>query len=254
MTSRRAYIAGVPVDLVTMRQALNVAGDFLHGHTGRLIVTPNPEMAVLADRNPEFAKTLASADLALCDGFGLKLAAGLWNVEVPEVIHVADFALALAETCALEGKRLYLLGGEDDVPARAARFLRERLPNLDVVSAELGPISFIEGRWLQDPRLVELIAAVHPDVLFVALGHGKQEPWILAHLPRLSSVRIAMGIGGTLDYWSGKAKRPPRLMRSAHLEWLWRLLMDPQARAKRIFDAVIVFPYLALKKRLFPLH
>lgn len=249
---RRAEIAGVPVDLVTMKEALNVARDFLRGDKGRMIATPNPEMAVLADKDKPFAGALKSADLAICDGFGLKLAARLWNVRVPEVISGTDFALALAWLCEHEGKRLYLLGGVSDSAEKAAKFLRSQFPKLQIAGAESGGlIQKWEGKWAQDPMLVSRIANAKPDVIFVALGHGKQEPWIRAHLTRMPTVRIAIGIGGAFDYWSGRAKRPPRVVRMIHLEWLWRLIFDFKGRARRIFNATAVFKFVVLKKRLF---
>jgi N-acetylglucosaminyldiphosphoundecaprenol N-acetyl-beta-D-mannosaminyltransferase len=251
MPAERVTIAGVPVDLVTMKQALNLAREFLRGNTPRLIVTPNPEMAVLAAKDRTFAGILKSSDLAICDGFGLKLAGWLWKARVPEVVSGTDFALALAWLCEREGKRLYLLGGLGDVAEKSAKFLRAQFPQLQVVGAESGGTIVREwAKWEQDPYLVARLVEARPDVLFVALGHGKQETWIREHLGRVPSVRVAIGIGGAFDYWSGFAQRPPRLVRLVHLEWLWRLIMDPKGRAPRIFDAIVRFPLLALKKRL----
>jgi len=58
-------------------------------------------------------------------------------------------------------------------------------------------------------------------------------------------VKIAMGVGGSFDYISGKAGRAPRLIRKIGLEWLWRLFAEPK-RIKRIFKATILFPILVL--------
>jgi len=50
-----------------------------------------------------------------------------------------------------------------------------------------------------------------------------------------------MGVGGSFDYLTGKQKRAPRWMRIFGLEWLWRLILQPQ-RWKRIGNAVVIFP------------
>jgi N-acetylglucosaminyldiphosphoundecaprenol N-acetyl-beta-D-mannosaminyltransferase len=89
------------------------------------------------------------------------------------------------------------------------------------------------------------LAAYAPELLLVAFGHPKQEMWIARHLPDLPSVKVAVGIGGTLDYWSGAKKRAPQFLRSLGLEWFWRLMQEPK-RWRRIFDAVVVFPSLVL--------
>jgi len=55
------------------------------------------------------------------------------------------------------------------------------------------------------------------------------------------TIRVAMGVGGSFDFLTGKVKRAPRWMRAVGLEWLWRLLLQPR-RLKRIWNAVVVFP------------
>ena len=52
---------------------------------------------------------------------------------------------------------------------------------------------------------------------------------------------VAMGVGGSFDYVTGKTKRAPKIMRIFGLEWLWRLILQPK-RIKRIINAVIIFP------------
>ena len=85
-------------------------------------------------------------------------------------------------------------------------------------------------------------------VLFVAFGMGKQEKWIHENLSKMPGVKIAMGVGGSFDFISGKIKRAPLFMRQLGLEWLYRLIQQP-SRIKRIFNATIKFPWLALTKK-----
>src|SRR3989338_6104682 len=48
----------------------------------RVIVTPNPEMIVAAQSDPEFLKALQSADLAIPDGAGVGWAIKMLNDEL----------------------------------------------------------------------------------------------------------------------------------------------------------------------------
>ena len=77
-------------------------------------------------------------------------------------------------------------------------------------------------------------------MIFVALGAPKQEKWISKYLPVVKA-KMAMTVGGALDYLSGEVKNPPILIEKLELEWLWRLFTQPM-RLKRIFNAVFVFP------------
>ena len=245
----RLTVAGVPVDPVTMDEALERASGFLASHESRLIVTPNPEMAVLAARDPGFRRILESSDLALADGFGLRVAAFIEKQRVPATVTGAEFTLRLARLAEQKSCSVYLLGAGRGVAEDAAKNLVLNFPKLKIAGAEQGgSIRWIAGAWEEDPELTSRIAAARPDVLMVALGHGKQERWIRDHLARLPTVKVAIGIGGTLDFLAGRVWRAPALLRRLHLEWLWRLVIEPW-RAWRIFEATFVFLWMVLKNK-----
>lgn len=241
------------MDPVSFDEAIVRSEGMLVDGEAHVIVTPNPEMAVLAAKDPEFARILWDADLALADGYGLVLMGAVSGRKIPEVVTGVDFTLALAGIAEQENCSVYLLGGGDGIAERTAEKLRENYPDLDIVGAESGGrIRYDHGEWRQDDELLERIRKAEPGILMVALGHGKQERWIRDHLEELPSVRIAMGIGGAFDFISGKVRRAPSVMRKAHLEWLWRLLRQPW-RVFRILTAVILFPalvfYLLLRRK-----
>lgn len=245
----RLTIAGIPVDAITLDEAAEHAAGFLDGDGQHLIVTPNPEMAVLADRDPGFKKILFSSHLALADGYGLRLAAWWEGKRIPETITGVDFGLALVQIAEQKNCSVYFLGGGDRSAEMAAKNLLRVYPKLRFADASSGGrIRWIIGKWEEDADLTERIAKTNPDILFVALGHGKQERWIRDHLLHLPSVKIAIGVGGALDYYSGQKRRAPAFLRALHLEWFWRLLTEPW-RMFRIFEATYVFLRLVLKNK-----
>ena len=84
--------------------------------------------------------------------------------------------------------------------------------------------------------------------MFVAFGMGKQEKWIYENLSKMPSVKIAMGVGGSFDFISGKVKRAPLFLLRLGLEWMYRLVQEPR-RFKRILNATVKFTYLVLKSK-----
>jgi 8-oxo-dGTP pyrophosphatase MutT (NUDIX family) len=60
------------------------------------------------------------------------------------------------------------------------------------------------------------------------------------------SVKLAVCVGGTLDYISGRIKRAPKWWRDLGMEWFFRLLKQP-SRYRRIADATIKFPLTCYK-------
>ena len=49
----------------------------------------------------------------------------------------------------------------------------------------------------------------------------------MANRYRLTSVKVMMALGGSLDVWSGKVRRAPAAIQHLRLEWLWRILREP---------------------------
>ena len=66
-------ILGVPVDAVTIDEALATTKEMLSNGRQNIIFTPNPEILLEASRNDEYRAVLQRADLALPDGAGLVL-------------------------------------------------------------------------------------------------------------------------------------------------------------------------------------
>ena len=62
---------------------------------------------------------------------------------------------------------------------------------------------------------------------------------------RALDVGVALGIGGTLDFLSGRVQRAPRWIRQIGLEWLYRLAIQPW-RWRRQLSAARYFPIVAL--------
>ena len=62
----------------------------------------------------------------------------------------------------------------------------------------------------------------------MCLGAPLQEKWIAANRNRLPGVKVLLGLGGSLDVYSGNLKRAPKIFIKLGLEWLYRLLCEPK--------------------------
>ncbi|MCU1282841.1 MAG: hypothetical protein JWM53_6387 [bacterium] len=72
----------------------------------------------------------------------------------------------------------------------------------------------------------ERLRAAAPDAIFAAYGAGRQESFLAAHLTAIGA-GVGMGVGGALDFLSGRVRRAPAPVRRAGLEWAWRLARQP---------------------------
>jgi N-acetylglucosaminyldiphosphoundecaprenol N-acetyl-beta-D-mannosaminyltransferase len=222
-------ILGVRIDNVKMRDTLDKVRDFLADGRQHYIVTVNPEFIVIAQKDKEFLKILNNADLAVPDGSGLVWASRLAGEGFSERVTGVD----LIENCRLKIKdlKIFLLGGRNGVAEKIA-------------TAWPAVIGFSEET--EGPELFARINQCQPNFLLLALGAPNQEKWIVQNLPEVPSVRVAIGVGGAFDMLSGRISRAPSIMQKIGLEWLWRLLKQP-SRFSRIFNSVIIFPWLVLR-------
>ncbi|OIO20256.1 MAG: hypothetical protein CO029_04910 [Candidatus Magasanikbacteria bacterium CG_4_9_14_0_2_um_filter_41_10] len=242
---------GVRIDPLTKKEVLSRAKKWLFGYQLYSIYTPNPEMLVEAQKNSAFKDILNRGDMNVCDGFGIHLMSGGEYTRFPGV----DLMSALCEIAEEKGKSIYLLGGVEGVAEGAKKFLMNKFPALNIKGVQSGPnlsMTLFGDEVIckitsddHDEVLAD-IAMAKPDILFVAFGHVKQEWWIDTFKLELPGVKIVMGVGGTFDFLAGVVPRAPKMFKSLGLEWLWRLIQQPK-RFKRIFTAVIVFPFLVFK-------
>jgi N-acetylglucosaminyldiphosphoundecaprenol N-acetyl-beta-D-mannosaminyltransferase len=128
------------------------------------------------------------------------------------------------------GWRVFLFGGAPSVAAKAALRLRVTHPHLKVMGASAPQID------ASDPESwgpgIEEVRAGRPDLVLVALGAPKQELWI-HRAARLLRPAVLLGVGASLDFIAGTARRAPRWMSAAGLEWAYRLAREPRRLWRR---------------------
>jgi N-acetylglucosaminyldiphosphoundecaprenol N-acetyl-beta-D-mannosaminyltransferase len=251
-------ILGVPIDDLTMEQALERIEEFIaHGRaTGQShqIATVNADFVTKSLDDPELRLILQECDLATADGMPLVWGARLLGVPLTGRVTGADLVPALAERAAQKGYSLYFLGGASGVAQRAKTILETQYPGLRVVGIFSPPVSSVLE---MDASIVENIRAAKPDILLVAFGNPKQEKWISMHA-REVAVPVMIGVGGTLDFIAGITKRAPLWMQRAGLEWVFRLLQEPRRLWKRYvidlggFGYFFVRQWLALRGKRAP--
>lgn len=228
-------ILGVRVDCLDMSEALERLEHFVDEGGLHLVATVNPEFVMLAQKDEDFARVLASAQLCLADGTGVVWAARRQGCALGDPVAGVDLVEPIAAMCERRGFRLFLLGAMPGVADQLAGQLRAAHPRLAVVAHSGAPDPS------HDAEILKLIQDHRPDVLLVAYGAPAQELWINRLRDRLQ-VAVAIGVGGAFDYLTGRVPRAPAWMRRAGLEWLHRLVRQPW-RIRRM----AVLPLYAIK-------
>lgn len=215
----RIDVLGVSFDNVTMEQAVERAAAMVAEGGFHYAVTPNAEFVQRAEKDEPFRTALNSADLVLPDGIGVIYASKILGRSLQERVPGCDFAAALCDWMAKNGKKLFLLGAKPGVAEQAAHNLEQAHPGLTVCGTH-------DGYFKEDRPVVEAVRTAGADVVFVCLGAPKQENWMIDHGPE-TGASFLIGLGGSLDVFAGTVKRAPKVWQKLGLEWLYRLLKQP---------------------------
>lgn len=215
----------------------------------RHVATANPEYVMAARRDPAFAAALRAADLVTADGVGVLVAGRrLGGVSGRRLGRVTGVELVewLAAASGPAVAPLFLLGAGPGVAEAAGAALSRRFPS-----------ARIAGRWgggTPDPRddaaALGRIGASGARVVLVAYGARGQVTWIERNREALTAagVRVAVGVGGALDYVAGHVPWAPAGVRRLGLEWLYRLVREPRRWRRQL--ALPRFAALTLRELL----
>lgn len=245
-------ILGVKIDDVSREETVKKVGQWIGRRVKKkFIATINPEFLVLASGDKEFKRILNKADLRVVDGFGLKLMSGF---KIKHRVTGIDLVWRLSQEASRKNWPVGLIGGEAGAAQAAGEVLKQEYPSLKIAFAIDGG----EADWYLRRSGKKLKNSKGKsgecDVLFAAFGAVKQEKFIyglIAGKEPMINFEVGIGVGGAFNFIAGKVSRAPLWTRNLGLEWLYRFIQEPKARIKRIIRAVVIFPLLVLKEKVF---
>ncbi|HHX58696.1 MAG TPA: WecB/TagA/CpsF family glycosyltransferase [Candidatus Moranbacteria bacterium] len=205
------------------------------------IATLNPEILLLAKDNSRYAEILNNFSLRVTDGFGLKLAGIIKRLKTGCRLTGVDLAEYILKKGLENNLKIGIIYREEGLSSRSdlERFFKNKKVELFAWS---GAKSEIMSKNLQEK-----------EILLVGLGAPEQEEFIFEIKQQLPNLKLAIGVGGTFDFWTGRKKRAPRWMQKLGLEWLGRLFLLPKGersfrwqRVRKIWRSTGVFLFKVL--------
>jgi UDP-N-acetyl-D-mannosaminouronate:lipid I N-acetyl-D-mannosaminouronosyltransferase len=239
---RSASIGGLQVSAF---DSISDCADAVLGLVGRpgggFVAAINPEKVMSYRVDPEVRNILDQTTLRYPDGAGVMLAMrskGVSTVRVPG----ADLWLEVLRRGASTGTKVALIGGRPSVLAQAVDKLNADFPDIGIVMARNGYADAADCQLL-GTELVRL----RPQVVFVAMGSPRQEI-LIAECRKVYPAGVYLGLGGSLDVYTGVKRRAPKPMRMVGAEWLYRLIAEPSRAGRQ--SRLLGFVGLLLARRL----
>jgi len=235
-----ANILGINISLDDKNTINKKITDFLFGDKSHYIVTPNPEIILSAQNDKIYKNILNNAAIAIADGFGIKLAGFTYKLNIPRITG-ADLLNDLLRIANEKKQKIAILNWEKSLSNKEAiaGSIQNYYPALN--------FKIFTSKRKVDDRTINNIIAYGPKIIIVTLGAPFQEKFIFDNLHMFTSARLAIGVGGAFDFFTGRIKRAPKLLRFIGLEWLYRIFQEKGPRKlwrlKRIYNAVIIFSF-----------
>ena len=136
-----------------------------------------------------------------------------------------DLGRRVMAFAAEEGFPVALVGGKPGVAEDAAAAMQAEYPDLNVCLTADG---YFKKEGEENEAVLSRIRESGARIVFICFGAPAQEKWIAANRDKLPGVNLLLGLGGSLDVYSGRVKRAPAVFVRLGLEWLYRLLKEPK--------------------------
>jgi N-acetylglucosaminyldiphosphoundecaprenol N-acetyl-beta-D-mannosaminyltransferase len=231
-------LMGLPVDAVSMEQALAMVDDSIARRKKIFLTTPNLNFVIGCQEDSKFRDSVIQSDLVVADGMPLIWVAKLLKIPIRERVSGSNMIEQLfAQKNALEKYKVFYFGGQEDVADRA----NENTEKKSEAAIGVGAISpgFVSVDAMSKPEYIQKINESEADILVVALGAKKGQDWIVKNLPELN-VPIVSHLGAVVNFVAGTVSRSPGWMQKTGLEWLWRI-KEENALFRRYWNDGIQF-------------
>lgn len=147
-----------------------------------------------------------------------------------------------------KGGRCFFMGSSEKVLALIIEKAAVDYPNIivDTYSPPYKPVFSVED----NAAIIKAINDANPDLLWIGMTAPKQEKWAYSHWGELDIHCHVGTIGAVFDFYAGTAKRAPQWWQDHSLEWLYRLIKEPNRMWRRYVIGNPLFLWNILKEKL----
>ena len=213
------------------------------------LVCANPHSIQVAIEDEYFKNALMNADLITPDGVGVVLASKILHGKINDRVTGSDIFSGLSKLLnRMQKGRYFFLGSTEKVLTKISEKMSNEFPGIEIVGIYSPPF---KPKFSDDDnnKMIDLINATKPDVLWVGMTAPKQEKWIYENKDKLN-VKFIGAIGAVFDFYAGTVKRSHPVYQRMGLEWLPRLFQEPRRLWRRNFISNPMFMLRVLRQRL----
>lgn len=241
--SQKSYdLLGTWVNALTASDLNALLREVISSGSRRIIANHNLHSIYVYHHNRKMRDFYTRADYIHVDGMAMVILGKLLGLPLKREHRVtyADWTHSIMAESAQHNWRIFYLGSKPGIAEQGADILRQRHPSLQIQTSH----GYFDARKdsHDNQKIVDAINQYRPHILMVGMSMPRQENWILDNVDQLQT-NVILPSGAAIDYVAGAVPTPPRWAGRWGLEWLFRLLAEPN----RLWQRYLVEPWFILK-------
>ncbi|WP_138995122.1 WecB/TagA/CpsF family glycosyltransferase [Larkinella sp. C7] len=193
---------------------------------------------------PNLQDSVSKIDLIVPDGQPVRWALNaFFKAGLKDRVYGPTLVLHVLEKANTSRLKIYLYGSRTETLKKLTAFINEHYPKITVCG--IHPDRFREATPEEDIEDIRRINESGAHIVLVGRGCPRQEKWVGNHVGKINGVMMA--VGAAFDFHAGTLKQAPRWMQSSGLEWLFRLIQEPNRLWKRYLLTNSQFIFLFFK-------
>ena len=215
-----------------------------------LLITPlASHTLVFAKQNKNLTDVIDSFDMRLPDSQWIRYAIHfLYGVTLKERVYGPELMLRICRMATDKKYPVYFYGTTTNTLSLLISNLKDYYCGIRITGA--APSQFRELTDGEKKTLVEDIVKSQAKILFIGLGSPLQEEsavWLKKMVPKPI---IIVTVGAAFDFIAKTKPQAPNWMGRMGLEWLFRLISEPQRLWRRYLVGGTLFLFYVLKQKI----
>jgi N-acetylglucosaminyldiphosphoundecaprenol N-acetyl-beta-D-mannosaminyltransferase len=226
----RANLLGVGISAIDIKDAVRFADASIQEQRKGYICVTGVHGIMEARRDPGFRQILNRSLLCTPDGMPTVWVGRMQGHGGMRRVYGPDFMLEMCRLSARRGYRHFLYGGKRGIAQKLRQRLGVLIPGIEIVGTYCPPFRPLTPG--EEDEVVARIKRAQPHIVWVGLSTPKQERFMARVIDRLDGC-LMVGVGAAFDIHAGLLTDAPDWMKTCGLQWLHRLLTEPQRLWRR---------------------
>ena len=198
-------------------------------------------------KDPSLGRLVNQIDMVVPDGQPVRWALNSFHgAGLKDRVYGPNLTLHVLEKANREGLNVYLYGSTEDTLKKFQSHINQEYPKVNICGVHVD--RFREATLEEDMADIQKINDAGAHIVLVGRGCPRQEKWVANHLGKVNAAMMA--VGAAFDFHAGTVKQAPSWMQKNGLEWLFRLIQEPQRLWKRYLFTNSHFVLLFMKQKL----